>query len=189
MSLTDPTPEVEGRAPDGTAIGTAGNPVLLGGSDGLNLRTLLVSPTGQLNVIVSPPVPPAGATEFVFAVSESQLRVGSGGDVASPHDADSAVIANGTTLKVQLVEVGTEGDPTESGSKIEVYWVTAGPVLHLLTRLFVNAESTVFTFPSISKARDGTLMVGNGTNFLRVRRSRFSAAQKQIDFAVRGYTE
>lgn len=50
MGLTDPTPEVEGRSPAGSA--PVGNPVLVGGSDGTNVQNLAVDTNGTLRVNV-----------------------------------------------------------------------------------------------------------------------------------------
>jgi len=153
-------------------------------------RWLLVEDTGKLVTASSPPQPPAGTTPFGLAVVESEIEVGSGGDVSSPHDTDSAIIANGDTLFLQLALVGTEGDPAESGSKVEVYWVEgAGVVEHLVERFYIDGATNSYPLPDLQEARDGEAMVGNGTNtFLRVRRIRFSNTAKEVDFDVRGYT-
>ena len=154
-------------------------------------RWLLVDDAGKLSVSASPPTAPPGTTEFVFAVSPSQLTVGSGGQVSSPHNSDSSVIASGKTLRIQLISAGTEGDPAESGSKVEVYWVEgAGGTEHLIERLYSDGASETLVLPETRKARDGTQLDGNGTNtFIRVRRTRLSSSAKEIDFVVRGYTE
>jgi hypothetical protein len=154
-------------------------------------RWLLVEDDGRLVVAASPPTPPPGTTEFVLAVNESELDVGSGGDVSSPHDTDSSTIGSGVTLYIQTIEAGTEGDPSEGGSKVEIYWVEgAGATEHIVDRVYSVGDTLNISLPSITTARDGTVMTGNGTNtFLRVRRTRLSGTAKEVDFAIRGYTE
>lgn len=219
MPLSDFDPSATGNQEDGDAHD--GKPLVIGGKDAAgNVRTvqaaldgesstsaygfavlgktaddifryLACEESGRLLVASSPPVPPAGTTEFVLAVNESELTVGSGGDVSSPHDTDSSTIGSGVDLTLQLIEVGTEGDPNESGSMVEIFWVEgAGATEHIVERALVDGATIAVPLPEITKARDGTVMTGNGTNtFLRVRRTRLSNAAKIIDFAIRGYTE
>jgi len=152
-------------------------------------RFLLVQNGGELVVASSPPAPPPGTTEFVFAISESEIDVGSGGQVASPHTSIGAVIANGVNLFIQSISAGQEGDPAESGSVVEIFWREgAGPTDHLIARIFVG-PTVSFLYPNTNKTRDGTQMTGNGTNTrLVVKRTRLSTAALQVDFDVRGYT-
>lgn len=146
---------------------------------------------GKLVVASAPPGAPPGATEFVLAVDEDEISVGTGGDVASPHTTVGSIIENGATCNLQLIVGGTGGDPTVKGSKIEVYWREgAGPTDHLIERVYVAGQTVSIVLPDTSKARDGTSMVGNGTNTrIVVVRTRLSTAMQEIDFAVRGYTE
>jgi hypothetical protein len=146
---------------------------------------------GALIVAAKPPTAPPGTTEFVMAVNEAELSVGSGGDVASPHTTESAIIGNTVNLFLQSVNVGTEGDPSEAGAKVEIYWREgAGPTDHLIERIFVAGDTKQITLPNINKARDGTAMTGNGTNTkLAITRTRLSASAQEVDFEIRGFTE
>jgi len=176
---------------DGNSTVSASGIGVLGKTENDLFRFLQVEDTGKLVVASTPPAPPAGTTEFVLAVDESQLNVGAGGDVSSPHTTLGSVIASGVTLALQLITVGSEGDPSESGSKVEVYWREGvGPTDHLVERLYVTGETVTLSVPSITKARDGTIMTGNGVNTRLVAvRTRQSTAAEEVDFVIRGYTE
>jgi hypothetical protein len=172
------------------AVGTDRGFPIMGKTVADVFRWLQVEDTGKLSVASTPPQPPAGTTPFGLAVNEGELEVGAGGDVASPHDTDSPLIASGDTLFLQFVLVGTQGDPAESGSKVEVYWVEgAGATEHLVERFYIDGATESYPLPDLQESRDGTAMLGNGTNtFLRVRRIRFSNTAQEVDFDVRGYT-
>ena len=178
---------------DDDAITIATQPILgiAGLTDEDKVRWFRLQDDGSLIVAITPPVPPAGANEFVMAVTEAELRVGASGDVSSPHTTIGAVIGNALLLHLQLFTVGTEGDPAEAGSKVEIYWREGGgPTDHLVERIYIDGETITVAVPSITKARDGTLMTGNGTDTrLVVVRTRTSTPAKEIDFVVRGYTK
>ncbi len=152
---------------------------------------LLAQPDGTLVTSNKPPSAPPGTTAYQSSVDEAELNVGSGGDVASPHTTLGPIVGNGETLTLQSVEVGTEGDSSENGSVIEVYWREGGgPTDHLVGRYFVMGETVQVILPDVSEARDGTAFTGDGstTRIVTVRR-RLSVAALEIDFVVRGYTE
>lgn len=146
-----------------------------------------VNAEGKLCVQTSPPTPPAGTTEFVLA-GDDPLTVG-----PSPnfYETVSSVIANGVTLKLQFIAAGAEGDPSERGSKLEIYWREGtGPTDHLIERLYITGATVFEELPDVSKTRDDTSMVGNGTNtYLVIRRERLSNSGQEIDSVVRGYLE
>jgi hypothetical protein len=146
---------------------------------------------GKLVVATTLPKAPPGVTPFTFAVDEAELEVGAGGDVASPHESLGAVIANGHTVTIQFVTAGGQGDPSEAGSICSLYWREGvGPTDHLIERLYISGQTVTVQLPSADQARDGTALVGNGTNTrLMVRRERVSTSGQQIDFVVRGFTE
>lgn len=131
--------------------------------------------------------PPPGAVEFVLA-ADDPLSVG---PTPQFHDTESAVITNTHTLYLQVIAAGAAGDPSEEGSKVEVYWREgAGPTDHLVERLYANGSTLFISLPNASKARDGTTMVGDGsTTKLIIRRERLSRSAQEIDAVVRGYTE
>jgi len=152
-------------------------------------RMLATESTGILRVASQPAQPPAVATVLTFAVNDALLDVGSGGAVPSPHTSLGAIIGNGINVYLQSAVIGTEGDTSENGSVIELYWRTAGPIDHLISRFYVAGESLEIIYPDIHTTRDGTVMVGDGVNTrLIVVRRRLSAAALEIDFDLRGYT-
>ena len=143
---------------------------------------------GQVRVSSSPPKPPPGTTEYVFAQDDANLSIG---PVPSTHDTISAVIGNGVKLYLQIMTIGAAGDPSEKGSKVEFFWVTGStPVEHLIERLYATGASLSLQLPDVHKARDGTAMVGDGANTkLIIRRTRLSTSNGEIDASLRGYTE
>lgn len=151
---------------------------------------LLAQPDGALIVANKPPSAPPGTTEYQASVDEAELDVGQGGDVASPHTSLGPIVPNGETLTLQSVEVGTEGDSSENGSVIEVYWREGvGPTDHIVGRYYVMGETVQVVLPDVSEARDGTPFTGDGsTTRIVVVRRRLSVAALEIDFVIRGYT-
>lgn len=149
-------------------------------------RYLFTEADGTLRVASQPPSAPPGTTEFVLAQDEVDLEVG-----PSPtfHESESAVIGNNVNLYLQTVIGGASGDPSEKGSKVEVYWREgAGPTDHLISRIYLSGQTVIETLPDVNKARDGTQMTGNGTNTkLVLRRERLSTSAQEIDGEVRGY--
>lgn len=172
----------------GVAI-PAGTRTLLFAGEGVDGKayTIQVEEDGKLRVASTPPTPPAGTTEFVLS-ADSPLEVGPN---PTFQEKTSAAIANGETLKLQFVAGGAQGDPSESGSKVEVYWEEgAGPTRHLVERIYLSGATVYVSLPDVSKARDGTVMTGDGTNTkLVIRRERLSNSAQEIDAVVRGYTE
>lgn len=176
---------------DGDATANVYGILLLGHQADGSAQHLLVEADGTLRAATQPASPPAGSTEFSLSNLESELNVGSGGDVSSPHTTLSSVLANGADLYLQSVEVGTAGDPSEAGSKVEVFWREgAGPTDHIIARVYSIGDTVAFQLPNTHKARDGTVLQGNGSNtYLGITRTRLSTAAKEIDAIVRGYTE
>jgi len=152
------------------------------------LRIAEVESSGALKVTASPPQPPPNTAEFVLSQVEAQLVV------STTSDSLSAPIPNGHTLNLQLFAAGSAGDPSEKGSKVEVFWQDGAPgseVLHVVERVYVMGQTLSIILPDVSKARDGTLMVGdsNGYGKLLVRRTRMNPSPLEVDFVVHGYTE
>lgn len=169
----------------GDAIGVVGRTVQ-------NIaRWLKVDDEGRLSVTPQPPVPPPGTTPFQVAVSEAQLDVGSGGQVASPHTTLGPIIGSGVSLTLQTINAGTEGDSSENGSVVEIYWREGGgPTDHLIERIYIMGETVQITLPDVTEARDGTAFTGDGsTTRIVVVRRRLSVAALEVDFVVRGFTE
>jgi hypothetical protein len=176
---------------NGVAIPANTKGLLVHGKDSTGFaRSIETQTDGKLVVATTLPQSPPGTTPFTFAVVEGELEVGPSGDVASPHDSLGPIITSGHTLTIQFVTAGTVGDPSEAGSKVSVYWQTSGPTNHLIERIYITGQTVTVQLPSASEARDGTAMVGDGTNTrLMVRRERVSTTAQEIDFVVRGYTE
>ncbi len=146
-----------------------------------------VSGLGKVAVESSLPGPPPGTTEFVLS-ADDPLSVG-----PSPnyHETVSTAITNGEHLHIQFVAGGAEGDPSERGSMVEVYWREGGtPTDHLIERIFLTGETVYLSLPDTGKARDGTTLAGDGsTTKLVIRRERLSTSAQRVDAVVRGYTE
>ena len=146
-----------------------------------------VSDEGKVSVAESPATAPPGTTPFTLA-SDSPLEVGPN---PTFQETVSSAIGNGLTLKIQFIAAGAAGDPSESGSKVEVYWREgAGPTDHLIERLYVSGATVYESLPDTSEARDGTPLNGDGsTTKVVVRRERLSNSAQEIDAVLRGYTE
>lgn len=126
------------------------------------------------------PVAPDGSTEVVYA-GDTPLDI-------SGTETSEYTITDGTTLYIQQVAAGAEGDPTAKGSKIEVYFYDGTE--HLFDRIYVTGATVNLVYPDASKCRDNTVMVGSGTdNKLRVRRTRMSGSLQEVDAVVRGYEQ
>jgi hypothetical protein len=189
IALVDGVNDLELAVADGTAIPANTRGLLLSGADAEDVaRRLLCDGEGKLKVAAQPPTPPPGTTEFVLAQDEAELDVG---PVPAFHETVSAAIANGEDLYLQSVSGGAAGDPSEKGSKVEVYWREgAGPTDHLIARIYLLGQTVVQTLPDVNKARDGTQLTGDGsTTKLVLRRERLSTSAAEIDGEVRGYTK
>jgi hypothetical protein len=149
-------------------------------------KRLRVESDGTLSVATQPPSPPPGTTEFVLAQDEVDLSIDG---AASPATKDSAIIGDGVNVYIQSFSAGAAGDPNEKGSKVEILWVEGSPeVEHIVERLYVGGASVSLELPNINKARDGTLLTGNGSNTkVRLRRVRFSNSAQEVDGEIRGY--
>lgn len=172
---------------DGGTLTGYGLPVL--GRDAEDkARFLFTEQDGTLRVASQPPSPPPGTTEFVLAQDEADLIVG---PTPSFDETESATIGNGVDLFLQFLSAGAAGDPSEKGSKVEVYWREgAGPTDHLIERVYLSGQTVNVTLPDVHKARDGTVLTGDGsTTKLVIRRERLSTAAQEIDAEVRGYTQ
>jgi len=134
--------------------------------------------TGKVSVTIPPP--PAGGSPVAY-YADDPLSVS---QAISPHDI-SFVIASGKTFHIQQIIAGCQGDPAADGSKCEV--VFDDGTEHLVDRIYVMGETQFGDYPDTSQARDGTEMVGNGTNTIILRRTRLSNSDQEIDIVVRGY--
>lgn len=93
---------IAGAAANGSAV--AGNPVLIGGSDGTDARTLLMSATGQPHIICDSGCSGSGGTSSSFAATFPTTGTAAG------------------------VEVLTSA-PTWTSGQMETLWVTTGGLL------------------------------------------------------------
>jgi hypothetical protein len=134
--------------------------------------------TGKVSVQVSPP--PQGGTKVTY-YADNPLSVS---QAISPHDT-VFVIPDGQQLVIQQIIAGCQGDSSADGSKCEV--VFDDGTEHLVDRIYVMGETQFGNYPDTSEARDGTVIVGNGTNELILRRSRLSNSSQEVDLVVRGY--
>lgn len=165
---------------------TPGLLILGEGTDGKAYRPR-VSPEGRWAVEQYPPIAPPGTTPFVLA-ADDPLEVG-----PNPiyHETVGPLIASGQDVHVQFLAGGAAGDPSETGSKVEIYWRIGAPAVdHLVERIYLSGSTVAVILPDANKARDGTTMTGNGSNSrLVIRRERLSVSAQEIDAVVRGYTE
>lgn len=156
----------------------AGNPIVnqLDAIDGI-YRVPFVG-----KVSLAPPVvPPAAVRKTIFTADADLVLNGAG----SPDD-QTLVITNGKTFTVSTVEGGAQGDPTESGSRIDVIYYD-GTTEHLVSRLYVVADTTPQS-PQTDTALDGTVMTGDGsTKTIIMRRIRLSNGGQQLFGLVVGH--
>jgi len=147
--------------------------------DGDKYRLLTAGKT-----VVTPPAPPTGATKVSIDASDP-LEVG-----PNPTFRETEyTIPDGMTFYLQFIAAGAEGDPTESGSKVEVYYDVNG-TRHLVERSHLTGFTVAVAYDDLDEARDGTVMVGSGTlNKIVVRRQRMSTSANEIDAVVRGYVQ
>jgi hypothetical protein len=129
--------------------------------------------TGKVSVIGALP-PPSTNAFAVFA--DTPLTVGT-------HDTIS-VIPNGETLHIQGLAAGNE-DPTK-GAVVEVIFDDGTE--HIVGRFYTNGQTELYSFADITEARDGTLLLGDGSNTVIVRRAKFAGSNIAIDAELRGYT-
>jgi len=131
-------------------------------------------------VSISVPSPPP-ATTSVQINADTPLSI-SGTSTAI------YIIPSGVTFHLQQIVAGCQGDPTESGSKIEIFYRDSSSVGHLIERVYIQGFSAFGIYPDTVKSRDGTTMVGNGTTTqIRVNRVRLSGSSQEVDAVVRGY--
>jgi hypothetical protein len=130
-------------------------------------------------VVTAPAPPPPGGTAVTIA-GDSPLSV-------STIEVTNYIIPNGVTFYVQQIVAGAEGDPTEKGSKIEVYFYD-GTTEHIVDRIYITGFTQYGSYPNTGSSRDGTMMTGNGTTkTIRVKRIRIGGSAQEIDAVVRGY--
>ena len=147
----------------------AGNPVTITNDAGV----YRVEITGKVQTVGAIPPP---ATTPVRINADTPLTVRS-------HDT-SFVIPTGETFYMQAVTAGNE-DPTK-GAVIEVLYDNGTE--HLVERIYTNGETIQIGFPDLSSARDGTVLVGNGSHTIVVRRTKYSGSNIAVDAGVQGYT-
>lgn len=129
-------------------------------------------------VSISAPVPPPSTTPVSITFS--------GALSITSNQTDNYVIANGKNFVVQQIVAGCEGDTSERGSAVEVFYFD-GTTAHLIERVYLNGFTTE-VYPNTEKARNGTVTLGNGTTkTIRVVRRRLSGSSQEVDFVVRGY--
>lgn len=147
----------------------SGNPVTITEDAGV----YRVEISGKVTVVGASP-PPSTNEFFLFA--DSPLTTGD--------NTTSKVVPNGETFHLQTFRCGNE-DPTK-GAVFEIFFNDG--TQHLVARFYANGETVEFGFADVTAARDGTVMVGNGSNTIQVRRAKFSGSNIAMDAVLRGYT-
>lgn len=137
---------------------------------------------GQIVVPYPPACPPAATEVNIYADNPLELS-----NANSPHDTER-VIGNGKTFKLQRIIVGAGHDPSEKGTEVELIYKDATE--HVVARFFAENATYELGFGDLPKARDATVMAGNGSTFkFIVRRTRLSSAGQKVDVHVQGYEE
>ena len=95
------------------------------------------------------------------------------------------VIPNATTYALQNIIAGNE-DPTK-GCVVEVIFNDGSE--HLIERIYRSGSTQGSSYDDVDIARDGTALLGNGTNEIIVRRTRYAGSAIAIDAVVTGYTK
>lgn len=138
-------------------------------------------------VTVSPPETPPAAVRVSIFTSDADLELNGAG---SPDD-QTYTITNGKTFTLQTVSGGAQGDPTESGSRIDVLYEDGGASPpgseHLIARIYIVA-STNGLVPLRAVALDGTSLDGDGsTKKIILRRIRLSNGNQELFGLVVGH--
>lgn len=140
-----------------------------------NADRLLVQ--GKVTVVAADP--PSGTTPVVISEPEGSLEI-------SVDDDTTYTITSGETFTVQQVVAGSEGDSTERGSVVEV-WYDDQTTEHLVVRVYVNGFTT-FVSPNTNTARDGVPLTGTVTGEqIVLRRRRLSGGAQEVDGVIRGF--
>jgi len=144
--------------------------------DGAKRRLLVSSKT-----VVTPPQPPTGSVAVTIDASDP-LEV-SGNPLIEEAE---YTIPDAKAFYLQFVAVGAAGDPTEKGARVEVFYAV-GATRHVLERYYLTGFTLAVAHDDVAEARDGTVMVGDGsTTKIIVKRQQMSKAG-EIDAVVRGY--
>lgn len=163
-----------GKSPVSVLFDELGNPVtvVVDPNDG----RYRLSVDGKVSVVL--PTPPGAAVTTVVEASNPLTVTGF-------HET-SVVIPTGKTFYLTQVVFGATGDPREAGSKVELFYDNG--TRHVVDRYYVTGFTQFITYPEITETRDGTIMVGTGTETLIVRRERLETnSALEIDAVVRGY--
>lgn len=148
----------------------------------LQVRVDAIDNTRRLQIegkvsITAPQPPPA--TTAITIDSSSPLAISSTQTV-------NYIITAGKRFMIQQVVAGCEGDTSERGSCVEVFYFD-GTTAHIIERVYLNGFTTE-TYPAASKSRDNTNLDGNGsTKTIRIVRRRLSGSSQEVDATVRGY--
>lgn len=151
----------------------SGNPVDVGYDPTTGRYLLAISGTVALGVT---PIP-SGATPVSLA-NDTPLDM-------SGTNQTTYVITNGKTFYLQQIVAGSQGDPTENGSRVELFFYNGTE--HLIARIYLTGFTTFITYPQLNKTRDGVAVTGNGTNYLILRRTRLSGGNQEVDAIIYGY--
>lgn len=121
--------------------------------------------------------PPAEGISFTYYADNPLI-------VKKLHDT-SFIIPSGYTAHILCIMSGCQGDSAKNGSKSEIIFDNGTE--HVVSRAYLNGQSHFGQNPDTSFARDGTQLLGNGTNTIILRRTRLSVSDQEIDIVVRGY--
>jgi len=135
-----------------------------------------IAVTGKVQTVTPPP--PVGVSQITVAADDPLEMTGI-------HDTEYT-LTSGLVFHLQQMVVGAEGDPTEKGSKVEVYFDDGEE--HIVERIYVTGFTQYGIYPDTNITRSGLPLEGNGTSKLIIRRSRMGASSAQeIDAVLRGF--
>lgn len=152
-----------------------GNPVGITFQDGVYKLNIIGKITS------APPPLPASATP-VLLIADNPLTI------SGTIDSTSFVIPTGETFHLTQFVAGAAGDPTERGSAAElIFSPDGGTTEKIIQRIYVSGFTTTANFEPQNTSRDGTVMLGDGTATVFLRRRRLSGSSQEVDAVVQGY--
>ena len=165
-----------------TLAGVAAVPSVLLDGDDSKWRVAI-----EGKVSVSPPEPPATSGGRILIYADNPAIV------PGNQTRDTVFVIDDTKrLFIQQVIVGAEGDPTESGSTVRLFYSPDGGTTELfIQKFFVAGNSYTISFPNLDETRNGTKIDGVATaqGQLIVRRERQGGGNQEIDATVICYED
>lgn len=160
-------------------LGSNGWPVVL--YDAAGVAVSITDDAGVNRLEISGKVQTVGA---IPPPSTNPVRINADTPLSTGSHDTTFTIPTGETFFLQSITAGNE-DPTK-GAVFEVIYDDGTE--RLVERVYTNGQTVTIGFPDLDTARDGTTMVGTGTEVIIVRREKYSGSNIAMDAEVRGYT-